>query len=73
MTSGVITSLAFMTILQFFESRRPQSLCADVDLAQGVRDLAQRASLTPQQPISLKSPQAFDNPRATNSGRRAWP
>jgi hypothetical protein len=37
---------------------RPQGLCADVDLAQGVRVLGQRVSLTPRwlpQPISLKN------------------
>jgi hypothetical protein len=48
MTPGVMMSLAFMAILQFFESMRPQNRCAGIDLAQGVSDLAQRVSLTPQ-------------------------
>jgi hypothetical protein len=36
MTPGVMISLAFMAILQFFESIRPQTRRAGVDLAQGV-------------------------------------
>jgi hypothetical protein len=50
---------------------RPQGPCADVDLAQGVRVLGQRVSLTPQwlpQPISLKNLAALRQFSGANSG-----